>query len=66
MDLDSKSVVRSVGDEMTLLPKKVQKALKTAINMCKIDSGERQIFFFEVFMQPCELFKVEFIVVGIV
>ena len=40
MDLDRKQVVRSMGDELTLLPKKVQKALKTAINMCRIDSGE--------------------------
>ena len=40
VDLDKKHVVRSMGDELTLLPKKVQKALKTAINMCRIDSGE--------------------------
>ena len=40
VDLDKKQVVRSVGDELTLIPRKVQKALKTAINMCRIDSGE--------------------------
>ncbi|XP_067655163.1 DENN domain-containing protein 2A-like isoform X2 [Haliotis asinina] len=38
VDLDKKQFVRSIGDEATLLPKKLQKALKTAINMCKIDS----------------------------
>ncbi|XP_046337062.2 DENN domain-containing protein 2A-like isoform X2 [Haliotis rufescens] len=38
VDVDKKQFVRSVGDEATLLPKKLQKALKTAINMCKIDS----------------------------
>ncbi|XP_076471126.1 uncharacterized protein LOC143301017 [Babylonia areolata] len=38
VDLDKKQVLRCVGDEATLLPKKVQKALKTALNMCKIDS----------------------------
>ncbi|KAL8614128.1 hypothetical protein ACOMHN_026345 [Nucella lapillus] len=38
VDLDKRQVLRSVGDEATILPKKVQKALKTAINMCKIDS----------------------------
>ncbi len=40
VDLDKKQFVRTIGDEATLLPKKLQKALKTAINMCKIDSGE--------------------------
>uniref|UniRef100_A0A2C9KTX5 UDENN domain-containing protein n=1 Tax=Biomphalaria glabrata TaxID=6526 RepID=A0A2C9KTX5_BIOGL len=38
VDLDKKDIVMSEGDESTLLPHKVQKALKTAINMCKIDS----------------------------
>ncbi|KAL8594866.1 hypothetical protein ACOMHN_016107 [Nucella lapillus] len=38
VDLDNKHVLRSMGDELSLLPRKVQKALKTAINMCKIDS----------------------------
>ena len=37
IDLDKKSIVRSYGDESTILPKKLQRALKTAINMCKID-----------------------------
>ncbi|KAK7098428.1 hypothetical protein V1264_002726 [Littorina saxatilis] len=41
VDLDKKQVLRSMGDELTILPKKVQKALKTAINMCKIDSDAR-------------------------
>lgn len=41
VDLDRKQVLRSAGDEMTLLPKKVQKALKTALNMCKVDSDAR-------------------------
>ena len=39
VDLDKKQVLRSMGDELTLLPKKIQKALKTAINMGRIDSG---------------------------
>ncbi|XP_059148527.1 DENN domain-containing protein 2A-like isoform X2 [Physella acuta] len=38
VDLDKKSIVKSQGDESTILPRKVQRALKTAINMCKIDS----------------------------
>ncbi|XP_076450251.1 uncharacterized protein LOC143286535 isoform X2 [Babylonia areolata] len=38
VDLDDKRILRNMGDELSLLPKKVQKALKTAINMCKIDS----------------------------
>ncbi|GFO01090.1 DENN domain-containing protein 2a-like isoform x2 [Plakobranchus ocellatus] len=38
VDLDKKSIVKSQGDESTILPRKVQRALKTAINMCKIDT----------------------------
>ena len=38
VNLDKKLVVRSYGDESTIIPKKLQRALKTAINMCKIDS----------------------------
>ncbi|ESO95421.1 hypothetical protein LOTGIDRAFT_116963, partial [Lottia gigantea] len=41
VDLDRKNILRSVGDESTILPKKITKALKTAINMCKIDAAER-------------------------
>ncbi|KAK6191595.1 hypothetical protein SNE40_003242 [Patella caerulea] len=37
VDLDKKNIIRSVGDESTILPKKIIKALKMAINMCKID-----------------------------
>ena len=40
MNLDNKQVERSVGDELTILPKKLQKALKTAVNMSRIDSGQ--------------------------
>ncbi|KAK3777120.1 hypothetical protein RRG08_055865 [Elysia crispata] len=38
VDLDKKSIVKCQGDESSILPRKVQRALKTAINMCKIDS----------------------------
>ncbi|XP_035829118.1 DENN domain-containing protein 2B isoform X2 [Aplysia californica] len=38
VDLDKKSIVRSYGDESTIIPRKLQRALKTAINMCKIDT----------------------------
>ncbi|RUS72247.1 hypothetical protein EGW08_019988 [Elysia chlorotica] len=38
VDLDKKSIVQCQGDESNILPRKVQRALKTAINMCKIDS----------------------------
>ena len=39
VDLDKKSFVRSQGDEGTLLPRKIEKALKTVLNMCRIDPG---------------------------
>ena len=39
VDLDKKSFVRSQGDEGTLLPRKIEKALKTVLNMCRIDTG---------------------------
>lgn len=39
IDIDKRSFVRSQGDEHTLLPKKLEKALKTSLNMCRIDSG---------------------------
>lgn len=32
-------MLKSQGDEGTLLPKDIQKALKTALNMCKVDAG---------------------------
>ena len=38
-DLNKKQVIKSQGDEGTLLPKDIQKALKTALNMCKVDAG---------------------------
>ncbi|XP_041367823.1 uncharacterized protein LOC121382310 isoform X2 [Gigantopelta aegis] len=38
IDLDKKEIVLSVGDESSIIPKKLQKALKTAINMCKLDA----------------------------
>ncbi|CAL1547490.1 unnamed protein product, partial [Lymnaea stagnalis] len=41
VDLDKKSIVRCVGDEANLLPRKVQRALKSAINLCKIDNEAR-------------------------
>ncbi|XP_071120563.1 DENN domain-containing protein 2C-like isoform X3 [Mytilus edulis] len=36
-DLDKRQVIKSQGDEDTLLPKSVQKALKTVLNMCKVE-----------------------------
>ncbi|KAJ8299543.1 hypothetical protein KUTeg_023603 [Tegillarca granosa] len=40
IDLDKKQLLRSQGDEGTLLPKKLQKAIKTVLNLCKIDSDQ--------------------------
>lgn len=37
-DLNKKQMLKSQGDEGTLLPKDIQKALKTALNMCKVDA----------------------------
>jgi len=36
-------MLKSTGDEGTLLPKNVQKALKTALNMCKFDAGKYSV-----------------------
>ena len=44
VDLDKKTFVRSQGDEGTLLPKKIEKALKTVLNMCRIDTGKLTTF----------------------
>lgn len=41
VDLDKKSFIRSQGDEGTLLPKKIEKALKTVLNMCRIDTDAK-------------------------
>ncbi|XP_025086035.1 DENN domain-containing protein 2A-like isoform X3 [Pomacea canaliculata] len=41
VDLDKKLVLRCAGDEMTIIPPKVLRALKTAINMCKIDTDAK-------------------------
>ncbi|KAL5006548.1 hypothetical protein ScPMuIL_015354 [Solemya velum] len=41
VDLDNKELLRSIGDEGTIIPKKYQKALKTALNMCKLDADAR-------------------------
>ncbi|KAL3842025.1 hypothetical protein ACJMK2_020094 [Sinanodonta woodiana] len=38
VDLDKKALLRTQGDEGTLIPKKMQKALKSALNMYKIDA----------------------------
>ncbi|CAG5121199.1 unnamed protein product, partial [Candidula unifasciata] len=43
VDLDKKNIVKSQGDESTILPKRIQKALKTAVNMCKIDAEARNV-----------------------
>ena len=40
VDVDKKSFIRSQGDESTLLPGKMTKALKTSLNMCRVDSGK--------------------------
>ncbi|XP_048727203.2 DENN domain-containing protein 2B-like isoform X3 [Ostrea edulis] len=37
-DLNKKQMMKSQGDEGTILPKDIQKALKTALNMCKVDA----------------------------
>ncbi|XP_060565637.1 uncharacterized protein LOC132724716 isoform X2 [Ruditapes philippinarum] len=41
VDIDKRSFIRSQGDEGTLLPKKIEKALKTSLNMCRIDSDAK-------------------------
>ncbi|XP_064603741.1 DENN domain-containing protein 2A-like isoform X2 [Liolophura sinensis] len=41
IDLDSKCLLKVFGDESTILPKKVHKALKTALNLCRIESDKR-------------------------
>ncbi|XP_052799651.1 DENN domain-containing protein 2B-like isoform X2 [Mya arenaria] len=38
IDIDKRTFVRCQGDEGTLLPKKIEKALKTSLNMCRIDA----------------------------
>uniref|UniRef100_K1QQT9 Suppression of tumorigenicity 5 n=1 Tax=Magallana gigas TaxID=29159 RepID=K1QQT9_MAGGI len=50
-DLNKKQMLKSQGDEGTLLPKDIQKALKTALNMCKVDA--------EIFNQRIAEAKVE-------
>ncbi|KAK3101747.1 hypothetical protein FSP39_006091 [Pinctada imbricata] len=40
-DLNKKQMVKCQGDEGTLLPKEIQKALKTALNMCKVDADAK-------------------------
>ncbi|XP_062582123.1 DENN domain-containing protein 2B-like isoform X2 [Saccostrea cucullata] len=37
-DLNKKQMLKSQGDEGTILPKDIHKALKTALNMCKVDA----------------------------
>ena len=44
-DLNKKQMMKSQGDEGTILPKEIQKALKTALNMCKVDAGIVCVFF---------------------
>ena len=46
IDIDKKQFVRCQGDENTLLPKKIEKALKTSLNMCKIDDGKAKFITF--------------------
>ncbi|KAK3598780.1 hypothetical protein CHS0354_020893 [Potamilus streckersoni] len=41
VDLDKKTLLRTQGDEGTLIPKKMQKALKSALNMYKIDADAK-------------------------
>lgn len=45
-DLNKKQMMKSQGDEGTILPKEIQKALKTALNMCKVDAGIVCVVFF--------------------
>ncbi|XP_052220267.1 DENN domain-containing protein 2A-like isoform X2 [Dreissena polymorpha] len=37
-DIDKKEFRQSLGDEGTLLPKKIEKALKSSLNMCRVDA----------------------------
>ncbi|XP_045177331.2 uncharacterized protein LOC123537576 isoform X4 [Mercenaria mercenaria] len=41
VDIDKRTFIRSQGDEGTLLPKKIEKALKTSLNMCRVDQDAR-------------------------
>ncbi|OWF47953.1 Suppression of tumorigenicity 5 protein [Mizuhopecten yessoensis] len=53
-DLNKKQMIRSQGDEGTLLPKLIQKAMKTALSMCKNDSdasNAQNLMISEVFLR---------------
>ncbi|XP_033753036.1 suppression of tumorigenicity 5 protein-like [Pecten maximus] len=53
-DLNKKQMIRSNGDEGTLIPKLIQKAMKTALNMCKNDSdasSAKNLMVSEVFLR---------------
>ncbi|XP_060072364.1 DENN domain-containing protein 2C-like [Ylistrum balloti] len=53
-DLNKKQMIRSQGDEGTLIPKLIQKAMKTALSMCKNDSdasSAQNLMISEVFLR---------------
>lgn len=54
LDLDRKHFVSNIGDESSILPKKIQKALKSALDICRNDldsDGSKNLMISEAFIR---------------